>query len=176
MASRNGRPCAWRLIRAASYFTNPRIDLLPPAKRLQYSFIFPKRIGFAAERAIANFPRDSHSTFTADSARIPHLRPFSLQLRNIRFASIVKTPKQLALTQLPDCHPDLTTNCPPDRSFSFPKGMRNGVEGPAVSRRLQQSEMATAVSALASIPSRVFRHLLADHEPRIINRLACHKS
>jgi hypothetical protein len=30
-----------------------------------------------------------------------------------------------------NCHV-LATNCHPDRSFSFPKGMRSGVEGPAV--------------------------------------------
>ena len=30
-------------------------------------------------------------------------------------------------------------DCHPDRNFSFPKGMRSGVEGPCVSRRLQQS-------------------------------------
>ena len=33
----------------------------------------------------------------------------------------------------------IVTDCHPDRSFSFPKGMRSGVEGPAVSSTLQQS-------------------------------------
>jgi hypothetical protein len=47
----------------------------------------------------------------------------------------------------PCLHPP--TNCHPDPSFSFPKGMGSGVEGPAVLARLNSFRRASILTTLA---------------------------
>jgi mono/diheme cytochrome c family protein len=78
------------------------------------------------------------------------LRPCIEVFSNPDACSIVEERRFSAVSQI------AFRNCHPDRSFAFPKGMRSGVEGPAVrphaSRSLAATFAAIALIVLAASP------------------------